>query len=146
VGSLYFDENNQFGCDKFNNLGNTENKESPIIIVKRGQCSFTMKVRNIEHAGGKLGIIVDEVDNEAMDSIIMVDDGTGNGIRIPSIMINKKEGEIILNYIIKASEAEKKQISIVTTFNIAKPSDHVKYDLWVSSSNERGLDFVKDFR
>lgn len=105
-----------------------------------------MKVREIEHAGGKLGIIVDEVDNESMDSIIMVDDGTGSGIRIPSIMINKKEGEIILDYFGKATAQEKKQISIVATFNIAKPSDHVKYDLWVSSSNERGLDFVKDFR
>lgn len=62
-----------------------------------------MKVREIEHAGGKLGIIVDEVDNESMDSIIMVDDGTGSGIRIPSIMINKKEGEIILDYFGKAT-------------------------------------------
>jgi extracellular elastinolytic metalloproteinase len=78
------------------------------VIVRRGGCSFTMKVREIEHAGGKLGIIVDEVDNEAMDAIIMVDDGTGNGIRIPSVMINKKEGEIILEYIKMASELEKK--------------------------------------
>ncbi len=63
-----------------------------------------MKVRNIEHAGGKLGIIVDEVDNEQMDSIIMVDDGTGNGIRIRSIMINKKEGEIIFAYYTNATD------------------------------------------
>lgn len=146
VGSLYFDPNNPYGCDKFANMKSGEKQESPIIIVRRGKCSFTMKVREIEHAGGKLGVIVDEVNNEAMDQIIMVDDGTGSGIRIPSVMINQKEGEIILSFIENATEAEKKQISIVATFNIAKPSDHVKYDLWVSSSNERGLDFVKDFR
>lgn len=80
-----------------------------------------------------------------MESIIMVDDGTGSSIRIPSIMVNKKEGEIILDFINMASIQERKQISVVATFNIAKPSDHVKYDMWVSSSNERGLDFVKDF-
>jgi E3 ubiquitin-protein ligase RNF13 len=108
VGSIFFDVGNEFGCDKFTLPGNGENKESPIILVKRGKCSFTMKVRNIEHAGGKLGIIVDEVDNEQMDSIIMVDDGTGNGIRIPSIMINKKEGEIVIDYYKKASDQEKK--------------------------------------
>lgn len=60
-------------------------------------------------------------------------------------MINKKEGEAILSYIAQASDQEKKQISIVATFNIAKPNDHVLYDIWVSSSNERGLDFVKEF-
>ncbi len=35
---------------------------------------------------------------------------------------------------------------MVATFNIAKPNDHVMYDLWVSSSNERGLDFVQEFK
>lgn len=38
----------------------------------------------------------------------MVDDGTGSGVRIPSVMVNQKEGEIILNFIESASEAEKK--------------------------------------
>lgn len=86
VGTLYYDPNNQYGCEKFTGIGNSDNtndtnsKEAPIVIVRRGACSFVKKVREIEHAGGKLGIIVDEVDNEQMDSIIMVDDGTGNGI------------------------------------------------------------------
>jgi extracellular elastinolytic metalloproteinase len=74
--------------------------------VRRGKCSFTKKVREVEHSGAKLAIIVDEVDNESMDAIIMVDDGTGAGIRIPSIMINKKEGEIILGFIGKATPEE----------------------------------------
>ena len=33
VGTLYFDTNNQYGCDKFSGLGNSEKQESPIIIV-----------------------------------------------------------------------------------------------------------------
>jgi len=76
----------------------------------------------------------------------MVDDGTGNGIRIPSIMVDKTEGEAILDFIGAASEEVLKSLSVVATFDIAKPSDHVNYDLWVSSSNERGLDFVREFR
>lgn len=75
----------------------------------------------------------------------MVDDGTGNGIRIPSIMINKKEGEAILDFMRSATPDVLNSISVVTTFDIDKPSDHVNYDLWVSSSNERGLDFVREF-
>ncbi len=75
----------------------------------------------------------------------MVDDGTGNGIRIPSIMVNKKEGEAILNFMKDASDEILASMSVVCTFDIDKPSDHVNYDLWVSSSNERGLDFVREF-
>lgn len=81
-----------------------------------------------------------------MDQVIMVDDGTGNGIRIPSIMVNKKEGEAILNFMKDASDEILSSMSVVCTFDIDKPSDHVNYDLWVSSSNERGLDFVREFR
>ena len=37
------------------------------------------KVRNIEHAGGRLAIIVD-TQTEDIENVIMVDDGNGNGI------------------------------------------------------------------
>jgi hypothetical protein len=74
----------------------------------------------------------------------MVDDGTGNGVRIPSIMIDKTEGEAILDFLTenKINKDVLKSVSVVTTFDMNKPSDLVNYDLWVSSSNERGLDFV----
>jgi len=29
----------------------------PIILVKRGECSFVKKVRNIERIGGKVGMM-----------------------------------------------------------------------------------------
>jgi hypothetical protein len=38
-----------------------------------------MKVRNIESAGGKVGIVVDEK-TEDVQYVIMSDDGTGSGI------------------------------------------------------------------
>ena len=102
------------------------------------------KVREIEHAGGKLGLIVDEEDNETMDEIIMADDGTGSGVTIPSIMVNKKQGELLIaHYTNKPSE--RNRTKLVATFDINKPDDRVEYDIWVSSSNDRGLDFIKDF-
>lgn len=98
VGTPYFDAENSEGCDPFDTSKFPSHDSSPIVMVRRGGCSFVKKVRNIEHAGGKLGVVVDEKDNESMDSIIMVDDGTGNSVRIPSIMINKKEGERLINW------------------------------------------------
>jgi hypothetical protein len=51
----------------------------PIILVKRGECSFVKKVRNIERIGGKVGIVVDDK-IEDVQYVIMSDDGTGSGI------------------------------------------------------------------
>lgn len=61
-------------------------------------------------------------------------------------MIDKTEGEAILDFMMDASQDVLDSIQVVATFDIDKPSDHVNYDMWVSSSNERGLDFVREFR
>lgn len=61
------------------------------MIADRGDCTFVTKVRNMEEAGVAVGIIVDNT-NESIDSIIMSDDHTGAGIRIPSMLISKKDG------------------------------------------------------
>lgn len=144
VGDLKFIEANEYGCQAFNNSLKNGTEQSPIVIVRRGSCSFVQKVRNIEHGGGRLAIIVDEVDNESPDMIIMVDDGTGNGIQIPSVMLSKADGETILkeyNSISTNGGAIKLKIS----FEMNRPDDRVEYDIWFSSSNDRGLDFIRDF-
>lgn len=75
----------------------------------------------------------------------MVDDGTGNGVQIPSIMIGKTDGEKLIT---KYSElaSQKTIIQLILSFEINKPDDRVEYDIWFSSSNDRGLDFISDFR
>lgn len=45
-------------------------------------------MRNIEEAGLAIGIVIDGSD-EDIENVIMSDDGTGAGIRIPSILISK---------------------------------------------------------
>ena len=52
-GYLLYDtknEQNQYGCEKFNRYAeeNPVVGDSPFIIVKKGLCSVTEKVRNIE--------------------------------------------------------------------------------------------------
>jgi len=70
--------------------------------VDRGDCSFVTKVRNIEKAGGSLAVIIDDSNNDIRD-IIMSDDGTGAGIRIPSMLISKKDGEKLKRFLSTAS-------------------------------------------
>jgi len=48
-------------------------------------------VRNAERAGASLLVVVDsKVEN--ITNVIMGDDGTGTGIRIPSMLIGKSDG------------------------------------------------------
>jgi hypothetical protein len=71
---------------------------TPIFLVDRGECSFVTKVRNIEKAGGSIAVIIDD-QNEDIKHVIMSDDGTGTGIRIPAMIIGKKDGQILKDFL-----------------------------------------------
>jgi hypothetical protein len=90
---------------------------TPIFLVDRGHCTFVTKVRNIERAGGSLAVIIDD-SFEDVNKIIMSDDGTGTGIRIPAMMIGKKEGQILKDFLTKqpAEVAAKASLSAEFTF------------------------------
>lgn len=145
MANLKFVSDNDEGCIPFGTSIKTDKEPSPIVIVRRGDCSFVQKVRNVEHGGGRVAIIVDEVDNENPANIIMVDDGTGNGIQIPSIMISKTDGETLIK---KYNELTSQNVTIImaVTFEVNKPNDIVEYDIWFSSSNDRGMDFISQFK
>jgi hypothetical protein len=57
------------------------------MIADRGDCSFVRKVRNMERAGAGVGLVVNSHD-EDIKRVVMTDDGTGHGIRIPSVLIS----------------------------------------------------------
>lgn len=64
---------------------------TPFFIAQRGNCSFVKKVRNMENIGVSVAIIIEDREEE-IDDIVMSDDGTGGGIKIPSILISKRDG------------------------------------------------------
>jgi len=55
-------------------------------------------VRNVEDAGAALAIIIDNK-SENVEMVNMVDDGAGAGIRIPSMIISRKDGDTLVEYI-----------------------------------------------
>ena len=63
------------------------------------------KVRNMENIGVAVAIIIDDSE-EDIDGVIMSDDGTGGGIRIPSMLIGKTDGRKLIDYLKRASEEE----------------------------------------
>ena len=69
-----------------------------IVVERGGDCSFTTKVRHVEEAGASLAIIIDDKE-EDIEMVNMADDGAGAGIRIPSMLISKSDGQKLLGYI-----------------------------------------------
>lgn len=51
-----------------------------------------------------VAIIID--DNEDVNGILLSDDGTGGGIRLPAMLIGKSDGLKLMSWIDKASEEE----------------------------------------
>lgn len=73
------------------------------------------KVRNIERAGGSLAVIIDD-SFEDVNKIIMSDDGTGTGIRIPAMIIGKKEGLILKDFLTKQTAEVAAKASLSAEF------------------------------
>lgn len=65
--------------------------------------------------GGALALIVNTEDEPDPDRIIMVDDGTGISVTIPTVLIKKSDGDIIKDAILEA-ERNNKDISRAKEF------------------------------
>jgi hypothetical protein len=113
-----------------------------IIMVRRGQCPFTKKVEIAYRKGAHAVIIVDRDDSpmtkDDVRRIIVADDGYGDKIHIPSILISKEEG----GRLISASKA----LEVIVELNWNIPTNHVvEMDLWMSSGSKESMTFLKDF-
>lgn len=101
VGRIYYDPNNADGCKPFGQFDYSKDPDdvpSPIIIVKRGGCHFVKKARNVEHGGGSLAVIIDS-QAEDVNNVIMSDDGTGYGIKIPALLVGKHDGQKLIDFL-----------------------------------------------
>lgn len=108
---------------------------TPWILADRGDCTFVEKVRNIEEAGAGFGIIVDNT-KENITRIVMSDDGSGAGLRIPAVLISEEDGNRLIDFIKTATEEEKESLLLVAEFDIKRPDNRVEYDIWFSSTND----------
>ena len=147
---MYFDPTLETVCDtipaqEFLTRGENPDDDMsylpPFMVAERGDCSFVKKVRVMEEAGVALAIIADNT-NEDISNIVMSDDGTGSGIRIPSVLISKADGQILTDFMRTASQEQLDQISILVNFDMTNPDNRVEYDIWYSSSNDQALDFI----
>ena len=100
MGILHYPDMHPFACEEMDDKENKLHRQddiSPFMIARRGECSFVQKVRNMENLGVAVSIIIDNRP-EMIDEILMSDDGTGGGIRIPSMLIGTNDGDKLVNW------------------------------------------------
>lgn len=103
VGKIHYDPDDELVCTEldeavFNRTVGTEDRVTPFYMARRGKCSFVQKIRTMENLGIAVGIVVDDNQSENVDDVLMSDDGTGGGIRIPSMLISQKDGDKLINW------------------------------------------------
>jgi hypothetical protein len=113
-----------------------------IALVRRGQCSFSRKVRVAMEKGAHAVVIVDKEDSKYTDAdmanIIVAEDGTAQDIHIPSVFISKERGRDLI------AAAEISQVIIELAWDL--PTNHVvATDLWMSSASRESMKFLKEF-
>lgn len=113
-----------------------------IVLVRRGKCSFTTKVKVAYKKGAHAVIIVDREDSDltsaSLKHIIVGDDGYGDAIHIPSVLVAKQEGGKLMD------AAKKSEVIVQLSWDM--PKNHiVGVDLWLSSGSSESQQFMKKF-
>ncbi len=89
-------------------------------------------------------IIVDNTTGDQEKELIISDDGTGQDIQIPTIMISQDDGHKIIDFLMK-QENLFTPVIFVQKFELNVVDDHPIYEIWLTNSDDSGLKFVEQF-
>jgi len=146
VGILQVDNTNLDGCNpwpgKYFQADPFDENTKKIALVLRGSCTFVKKVQNCQDAGAKGVVVYDDVTET--DLPMMADDGMGDTVEIPSIIIKRVDGLVL-----KSNVDDKlvMDVEIEISWGLPRPDGRVEWELWCDgemSSKEK--QFVADFR
>jgi hypothetical protein len=116
-------------------------------MVREGKCNIMDKVKNIENSGGHLAIIIGEKDDN-IGGIFMNDEGLGNDISIPAVLISNTDGKKLIDYYLDNVDSHEaiKEIKLEVKFENENKDNTVKYDIWYSPDQENAYLFLNEFK
>lgn len=114
-----------------------------IVLVRRGACTFVTKVRVAQEKNAHAVIIVDREDSsqtsEDIQHIVMADDGFGDMVKIPSIMISNYDGQKLINAV------KREEVVLQLAWDIPR-GEVVVADFWMSSASGESSEFLERFK
>jgi len=113
-----------------------------IVLVKRGGCSFTKKVKVAFDKGAHAVIFCDKEESDitvdTIHNIVVADDGFGDKIKIPSVLVDKIVGKKLIQ------AAQREQVIVELAWDL--PTNHVvQLDMWMSSASIQSNLFLRAF-
>lgn len=151
VGKVYYNfdiEGPSFGCTQGDLPLITDPPKvdaSPIVMIDRGGCSFVTKVRNVERNGGHVALIINNSTEENISSIVMADNGKGMEVTIPGVIISKRDGDTIKEYMKQNLDNKGKQPIFEVEFRMENKTNVVQYDLWYTPDQIEVYKLLGDF-
>eukprot|EP01016_Furgasonia_blochmanni_P051056 TRINITY_DN7982_c0_g1_i1.p1 TRINITY_DN7982_c0_g1~~TRINITY_DN7982_c0_g1_i1.p1 ORF type:complete len:560 (+),score=81.01 TRINITY_DN7982_c0_g1_i1:32-1711(+) len=126
--------------------------ESPIglriLMADRGDCQFATKAHFAQMSGYGMLIMVNNNDDD-VTRMVLIDNNSGmtGNLKIPTIMINKADGELVENYIMKALSESKAAPSVKFMISFEWPvAQNASIDAWLSATDSRSYQFVNEMR
>lgn len=141
--------------DETPNTPESVKKNEYFLLVDRGGCSFVEKVRNAQRDNATAVFIADDKCTCNSDNIceddpgevcdnsipVMDNDGSGEDIMIPSMMLYKPDAEVLKAELVKGTDIE-----VNLSFPVPKAvNGRTKYILWTSSDDIESHQFVSTF-
>ena len=120
--------------------------ESPFIMVEKGGCSYVSKVLNIEDARGHAAIIIDDRNGGDVEEKNMPDDGRGNEVSIPSVLISYEDGEKLKKFYTdnKNNKTVLQNIKLEINFEMENKDNTVNYDIWYTPDMEKVYEILTE--
>eukprot|EP01017_Pseudomicrothorax_dubius_P025019 TRINITY_DN2666_c0_g2_i4.p1 TRINITY_DN2666_c0_g2~~TRINITY_DN2666_c0_g2_i4.p1 ORF type:complete len:467 (-),score=91.83 TRINITY_DN2666_c0_g2_i4:111-1511(-) len=120
---------------------NKKKNTAPFVLVERGGCDFVTKTHYAEIIGAKMVIVINY---ENQPSIVMGDDGLGNTLGIPSIIISYADGKQLKEKL-NSKVPEEQTVTLLVKFDMPQ-NLNVEYMLWISSTHQSAYTFLERFR
>ncbi|CAJ1374764.1 unnamed protein product [Effrenium voratum] len=114
-----------------------------VLLVRRGRCTFVTKVRIAEEKGAHAVVVVDKETStktsEDIQRTVMADDGWGDSVKIPSILLSKFDGQKLID------AARQGTVMVELAWDIPR-GKVVMMEFWLSSGSREARRFLERFK
>lgn len=115
-----------------------------IFLLQRGNCTFVKKAMVAQLLGANAIIAVDNPestwDRETVASVIIADDGKGGDVSIPTVLVAKEDGKILMDAVTNFA----KDVVVQMQWSLPRKSV-VTLQFWTESGSTIGQRFLSDF-
>jgi len=146
VNTITYDASNSKACNKFSDasffqIDRMDPHTRHFALIERGDCTFVEKVSHAQDAGAQAVIVFNNVDSDFLP--IMADDGTGDRVSIPSVIISQADGEKIK----AAIDQHASDVELEIKWGLPRPDGRVEWEMWTTADmTSREAKFIRDFK